>query len=347
MLQKLSHYGIRGPAHDWLKSYICKRRQFVNFNGINSEHNVICCGVPQGSILGPILFLLYINDLCNVSEFLKFVLFADDTNIFASGINIEELIKQVNKELKNVNKWFVTNKLSLNVSKTNFMIFSNRKEYNNEYDIYIDQFKIIRVFSCKFLGVIIDSRLNWKEHIDIVKTKLLKCNGILYKASNILDTESLLMLYNTLFLPYMVYCCEVWGTSCYSNIASIIKLQKKVIRIIFKVNRQSHTSPLFKKLNTLKFTDIVKLKIGCLMYKASINSLPNNLQILFSKRGDYLPALRYSYLFKVQSSKSSFKSRCISIIGVKYFNELPEELCCAKNTTIFKKMYKNTLLESY
>ena len=127
----------------------------------------------------------------------------------------------------------------------------------------------------------------------------------------------------------------------------MLQLQKKVIRIIFKVNRQSHTSPLFKKLNTLKFTDIVKLKIGCLMYKASINSLPNNLQILFSKRGDYLPALRYSYLFKVQSSKSSFKSRCISIIGVKYFNELPEELCCAKNTTIFKKMYKNTLLESY
>ena len=128
------------------------------------------------------LFILYINDICNISEFLKFVLFADDTNIFASGTNIDELCKNINSELEKLNEWFITNKLSLNVSKTSYMLFSNRSDCNFDYNIYINTFKIDRVFSCKFLGVVIDSKLNWKEHISRVITKLLKCNGILYKA---------------------------------------------------------------------------------------------------------------------------------------------------------------------
>ena len=122
LLKKLNHYGIRGISNDWLNSYMRDRHQFVNYNDVNSEMLKIVCGVPQGSILGPILFILYINDLCKVSEILKFVLFADDTNLFASGTDLKQLCDVINEELIKINVWFRVNKLSLNVSKTNFMI---------------------------------------------------------------------------------------------------------------------------------------------------------------------------------------------------------------------------------
>ena len=127
LIDLLEHYGIRGVAHNWLSSYISNRKQFVSYNDTVSDMLKITCGVPQGSILGPLLFILYINDLCNVSKFLKCALFADDTNLFASGNNINTLCEQINDELSKINKWFNINKLSLNLSKTNFIIFSKKK----------------------------------------------------------------------------------------------------------------------------------------------------------------------------------------------------------------------------
>ena len=227
LLQKLECYGIRGIAYNWLKSYIDKRKQYVSFNDVNSGFLDITCGVPQGSILGPILFILYINDLCNVSEFLKFVLFADDTNLFASGDNIETLCNDINRELNKINIWFKINKLSLNLNKTNFMVFSNKGITDGDININIEDINITRVYECKFLGVLIDSKLNWKSHCSMVKDKLIKCNAIMYKASVYLDLVAMRTLYCSLFLPYINYCCEVWGITYKSTIDSIVKLQKK------------------------------------------------------------------------------------------------------------------------
>ena len=211
LLRKLNCYGIRGVAHKWLSSYIKNRNQYVSYNNVDSKLMDITCGVPQGSILGPILFILYINDLCNVSNFLKFVLFADDANLFASGDNIISLCEEINIELLKINMWFKVNKLSLNLSKTNFMVFSNRKVENCEINFKIENIMISRVFECKFLGVLIDSKLTWKNHIIMVKEKLIKCNVIMFKASIYLNTEALRTLYCSLFLPYINYCSEVWG----------------------------------------------------------------------------------------------------------------------------------------
>ena len=116
-------YGIRGVAYDWIKSYLCERKQYVSVNNCNSEAMNVVCGVPQGSILGPNLFILYVNDICNVSSLLRFVLFADDTNILLSGDDVKEISKTLSKQLDKLNSWFAVNKLSLNVSKTNYMIF--------------------------------------------------------------------------------------------------------------------------------------------------------------------------------------------------------------------------------
>ena len=177
--------------------------------------------------MGPLLFILYLNDICKVSDILEFILFADDTNIFCSGHDINTMTPIINNELVKLKNWFSINKLSLNVLKTNFMIFGN-KARNTEIDLYINSEKICNVTSTKFLGVTIDCKLTWKDHISNVRSKLSKCNAIMYKVKHKLNSEALLMLYNSLFLPYLSYCLEIWGNNCKSIIDPLFIIQKKL-----------------------------------------------------------------------------------------------------------------------
>ena len=152
LLDKLKYYGLRGTTNDWFKSYLENRKQFVVINKTSSNLSTITCGVPQGSILGPLLFILYFNDLNTVSDVIRTIMFADDTNLFITGKNLDEIKIQLNEKLKTISLWFQTNLLSLNVSKTSYIIFTNGVVSSNT-DLFIDDAKIDRVFETKFLGV--------------------------------------------------------------------------------------------------------------------------------------------------------------------------------------------------
>ena len=243
LLNKLYHYGIRGISNDWIESYLENRKQFVQYDDAISVCKEILCGVPQGSILGPKLFILYINDICNISEIMKFVLFADDTNILCKHENYVSLCELVNVELSKLSKWFSINKLSLNVKKTSYMVFGNRHVNNNTH-------------VTKFLGVYIDYRLDWKRHIDHIINKVSKSISIIYRASQKLNETALLMLYNTLILPYLSYCSEVWGRSYITNLNPLFVKQKKFVRIIGRLSKHDHTTPLFLKSKILKLFDL-------------------------------------------------------------------------------------------
>ena len=183
LLTKLNHYGIRGVVHDWFKSYLSQREQFVNVNGHNSLSLPVTCGVPQGSILGPLLFLLYVNDLPNTSSLLTFHLFADDTNLYFSSKNLSHLEANLNHELKSVAEWMKCNRLArLNISKTNFILFHSSKLIPSQsLRIKIDGTLIKQVDSTKYLGKTFDSNLTWKSHINELCLKLSKTVGILSK----------------------------------------------------------------------------------------------------------------------------------------------------------------------
>ena len=210
LLQKLYHYGIRGPAYDWFYSYLTDQKQYVTYNGISSNTKNVFCGVPQGSILGPLLFLVYINDLCSVCEYATPILFADDTNLFCSGKDLETIQMEINTELTKISTWLKVNKLSLNIKKTHYMVFT-RNKFRHQLNIRIDGHPIDEVHKTKFLGVFIDNKLNWKDHVSYLIGKISKGIGMIIKARQYLNKKDLLALYYSFIYPYLIYCNHIWG----------------------------------------------------------------------------------------------------------------------------------------
>ena len=224
---------------------------------------------------------MYINDICNASTSLKFILFADDTNVFYSGVDIQTICECISRELDKLHVWLSVNKLSLNVDKTNFILFGNRKNIDNVC-ISMNNSIITRVRATTFLGVIIDEKFTWKDHISFVRSKLSKTVGILYRIRHLLNRSALFILYCSLFLPYLTYCAEIWGNTYKSNTQCIFLLQKKIVRIVYGANFRDHTDVIFQDLKFLKFYDLVKLKICEVMYRVFNKTLPVNLNNIFT-----------------------------------------------------------------
>ena len=347
LLEKIKTYGIRGKALELLQSYLLNRKQYVVYNGKASCYLNIKCEVPQGSILGPTLFLLYINDLRNISKLLKFIIFADDTNIFYSSENIKTLEKTMNDELAKLVSWFKANKLSLNINKTNFMMFT-KKRNDRKVNISIDNIKISEVKETKFLGVIIDNNLCWTPHIESVYKKIYKSLGVIYRVKDKLPTKSLHLLYCSLILPYLSYCSEVWGNTHKTKLNKIRTIQKKAIRFICKARYRDLSEPLFKQMKCLKFDDIVHTKTCMVMYKAYNNQLPNNIQSIFTKVNTiHRYSTRQQGNLHVQSAKTTLKQKCISHIGIKTWNNLDDKIKSSRNINSFQKKIKNNLLNAY
>ena len=187
LLEKLYLYGIRGNIYSWFESYLTNRSQFVEYNNVKSKTENITHGVPQESILGPLLFIIYMNDFSRSSELLFSILFADDTSVFIEGTSFQDISNILNKEFENISIWLVANKLTININKTHYMMFHRtRVKHNTNFKINISNNVIDRSMNTKFLGVIIDSKLNWAAHILYIKNKIYKSIGIIFKIINYL-----------------------------------------------------------------------------------------------------------------------------------------------------------------
>ena len=227
------------------------------------------------------------------------IIFADDTNIFCTGESIAELCKLVSIELRKLHIWFSINKLSVNISKTNFMVFG-KKYANIICNVYINEFKIERVYIAKFLGVTIDSELTWREQSINVKNKVFRNLAVLKKVKHLLNRDAMLRLYSSIIQSHMSYCVELWGNCNKSFLLPIIKAQTMAVRIVCDLKAREHTSTYFKELNILKFPHLVEAKIKVLMFKAWNCKLPDSLQCLFNTKSVNRYQTRKPNNFKVK-----------------------------------------------
>ena len=343
LLRKLYAYGIRGNMLKWFESYLSHRTQYVVFDGEESDTDSIKCGVPQGSILGPLLCILSVNDICNVSPLLFKILFADDTCVLLSGKNLNTLVALMNTELISLNNWFKANKLSLNTKKSFFMIFHrSRIKTNSIGTILLDSAKLIKVDYVKYLGVIIDHKLNWIEHIAYVKNKISKGIGIMYKARQYLSKCTLLNLYYAYIYPYMTYCIEIWGSATQTHLNCLFLQQKKIIRIMNFSHYLAHTSPLFHSMEVLPFKKIYYHRIGLMMYKFNNNLLPNCLSQLYERTDSvHHHNTRGCQLLRVPTGTKTFSN-----MSARVWNALSNKIDSNTSRAVFKDKLKLFLLNN-
>lgn len=281
--KKLEHYGFRNTANKWFKSYLTGRQQYVFANGYSSTKMNLTHGVPQGSVLGPILFLLYINDLPNVTSFLTY-LFADDTSFIKSSKNLNDLMYECNLELEKAKIWFRANKLTLNISKTKYMIFRNPKaEFNEEsFKLRVGNEDIERVKSFKFVGVIIDEFLTFEEHTSHITQKVSSSIYALRQVKNVVPSKTLKTLYNTLVKPHIEYGLSIWGGRDSKYMSKLTKVQKNAVRTVAKSRYNAHTTPLFGNLGILKINDMYIMKVLELVSKWRNNKLPLSMNAILT-----------------------------------------------------------------
>ena len=301
LFKKLERLGICGSTLKWFKSYLSERKQFVSIDGVLSDLLEILIGVPQGSILGPILFLIYVNDLPEWSNLLA-LLFADDTTLLASDDNIDDLILHVNSEFKKIVTFFRAHKLSLHPEKTQFILFTNStivKQKNIPLVINMNNhtldnpgliFPMKRISSSsdtpavKFLGIYFDPDLNFKIQIRNISSKISKSLFILRRAKTFLSEKALKTLYYSLIHCHLIYGIHIWSSTAQSNLKELVLKQKNAIRIITSSKYNSHTSPLFKQSKILPFESLVMFFKLQFMSKYVQGLLPSTFNNVWLKR---------------------------------------------------------------
>ena len=319
LLNKLSLYGIRGTSLDLFKSYLTNRLQYVHIKNLDSNLQNVTCGVPQGSVLGPLLFLLYINDMPLISSLISYILYADDTTGLYSSPSLDDLFSTVQTELNNLNNWFCSNKLRINVTKTNFVLFMTRQKETSTnlsafHNLQISSLNIDRKEQTKFLGLLLDKNLNFQCHINHVCTKILKGIFALSRSAKILPTKVLKTLYSAIVLPYLNYGLLAWGGSpkLFSKFivlhhgqkshhstffARLHRLQKRAIRIVAKIKQRSHHIPLCYDLQILDLEDLYNTKALSFFHDFFHGKLPpffsNAFELHYSRNNQLIIKTKY------------------------------------------------------
>ena len=284
----MERYGIRGVSLQFFANYLANRQQYVQMGNTVSSEQTMTCGIPQGSSLGPVLFLIYINDLPNCSSALSFRIFADDTNVFTSARDLKTLKKIVNSELKKVKIWCDVNRLSINFSKTNLMIIKSPKKKDDQVNINNESADgtinvLQRKQKIKYLGVLLDETISFNHHISYICTRIERNNGIMSKLRHYLTLLQVTQIYYSLIYPYISYAILAWGSAYKTHIDKIQTKQHHSAKLIFFATTYGeHTESALPLLNLLDVLTVHKvyrfhlLKFTYLWHKGLLPTLFSN-----------------------------------------------------------------------
>ena len=354
LLSKLDHYGIRGKWLSWIRSYLTNRQQFVDMDGVKSSMSPISVGVPQGSILGPLLFLIYINDLPAALDKLVPVMFADDTNLVIKGKNLPEVVAILNNELESLNDFFKANKLKLNTDKTKLVCFRKKCHpfLEDNLGVVMDGVILDREKNTTFLGITLDEHLTWEDHCIKVANKMARNTGVLNRIKKVVPTPSLLTIYNSLIFSHLSYGLEVWGGTSAKNLKRIVGLQKKATRIIYNSHWLAHTEPRMKLLEILKVNDQHRFQCLTLMYNMlkgvspDVYEFKENLNTNLRDRG-LRSSVSQPNNVRLPGHSSMNNKNSFSSLGPLIWNDSSEELKSIDSSKRFKKEVRKDILQSY
>ena len=344
LLNKLEIYGIRGVELDWFRSYLSNRSLRVKLTNISSidiirsDNFTVDCGTAQGSCLGPLLFILFCNDIHLIPTICKIILFADDTTLYHHHQDINTLQKNLREDMILLVDWFKANKLSLNLNKTVGMKFWHAED--EQFDLNLDGLSIPLVKLTKFLGVSIDDKLTWKKHATNVWNKINVTKNLLSVSKNFLPSSVLRNVYYAHINSHIIYGIKVWGSMCpESTLDGIHKVQKYCIRQIYGLGHRENTDKYFHESKILPIQLIIKQQLCILGHQISHEKIPSPIIELFEKRAHRYPT-RNKHIPKNLRSDSSKYLRSFMSKAIMEYRQLNLDLKHTKNTDTFTHKLK-------
>ena len=348
LLAKLENYGIRGKTLDLLKSYLSDRKQYVHIGNSKSQIRSVSCGVPQGSVLGPLLFLLFINDLPACCPLGKVRIFADDTSIFFHSDNIEDIILTARNIMTQLSSWFYDNKLTLNADKSSFTIFRSAKKNIQNIPDHIEFLgkKLLRTTHIKFLGIILEENLNWSLHINEICNKLKRLFHIFYNIRNFLSKDNIKTIYYSMIYSRIKYGISLYGQAGISKLKRIQTLQNCLLKVLTRNTYRFSTNELHNSLDLLKVEDIANQEVVTFVHNYFSNSLPpvfaGYFGTLFSQHG--LNTRNGANLLTIDSHETDIAASSTKILGAKLWNKLDNSLKNIPNIKSFRVKFKRHIL---
>lgn len=347
LLQKLYDVGIRNSAHDMFRSYLSNRQQIVRIGDELSNCETLTYGVPQGSILGPLLFIIYVNDIHNLNLTGDTILYADDTSLFLFGNSIEGIIEQAQQDLDTLSGWFQDNLLTVNSSKTNYIIFSARnKKIESHSNLYINNEPLTQVSSEKYLGLHLDKHLTWQPHLDKLRSKLSSIMGALRGIVRCLPTSVRYIIYNSMVKPHLEYLIEVWGTAAKTHLKQIETCQNKIIKRLFHYHYLTPTEKIYKETKLMTLSQIYKYNTCILVHKLIHKNIHS--KITFTKKGQTQKRItRRMNNICLRPPRTNYGRKNILYEGAELYNKLPNDIKEIQSFTLYKKTIKHHILKDF
>lgn len=345
LLYKLKAFGICENSLLWFKSYLCNRKQCVGWNGILSKSQNITIGIPQGSILGPLFFILYVNDYPKCLNYSHATIYADDTSQDVSDKSVDIIEYKLKEDLICAMEWMKNNKLTMNLKKTQCMLIGTIQRLSKCRKLCIEVNNVIieTVDVAKLLGVNIDCSLTWSYHIDCLTKKISKKIGVLGRLKSFMSSFALLKVYNSVIFPHFNYCCTIWSSAKNAaNIDKIFKLQKRAARIILKEKCVMTPSVvLFNKLKWMPMPDYFVYRKAILVFKSLNHLVPEYLNVFKYVHQISTRSTRQSShnLLYIPKSKTEYYKKSFVISGSYLWNDLDENLKICTTIESFKQLY--------